>query len=134
MVKASQDPPVTADANHRWRPGLMTMRDVKGYAAPEREPTHISYRGLDVFGMGPPSSGGSTVGEALNILEGVPNWGLLTRAQKYHWYLEASRFAFADRGRWLADPDVVGVPLAGLQSQAFADQRRALIDPNRAQP
>jgi gamma-glutamyltranspeptidase / glutathione hydrolase len=134
LVGAVQSPELTADADHTWRPGLMTLQDLQDYTAPTRLPTLISYRGYDVFGMGPPSSGGSTVGEALNILEGVPNWGLLTRAQKYHWYLEASRFAFADRGRWLADPDVVGVPLAGLQSQAFADQRRALIDPNRAQP
>jgi gamma-glutamyltranspeptidase/glutathione hydrolase len=84
--------------------------------------------------MGPPSSGGSTVGEALNILEGVPGWASLSRAQKYHWFLEASRVAFADRGRWLADPDYVDVPLNGLLSQSYADQRRALIDPARALP
>ena len=47
--------------------------------------------------MGPPSSGGSTVGEALNILEGVPGYDALSDAEKYHWFLEASRFAFADR-------------------------------------
>ena len=70
MVEAVQDPPTAASANHTWRPGLMTMRDVRRYAAIEREPTHVGYRGLDVWGMGPPSSGGSTVGEALNILEG----------------------------------------------------------------
>ena len=72
MVEAVQNPPIAAGANHSWRPGLMTMRDVRRYAAIEREPTHIGYRGLDVWGMGPPSSGGSTVGEALNILEGLP--------------------------------------------------------------
>ena len=70
MVEAAQNPPIAADANHTWRPGLMTMRDLHRYAAIEREPTHVGYRGLDVWGMGPPSSGGSTVGEALNILEG----------------------------------------------------------------
>ena len=70
MVEAVQDPPTAADANHVWRPGVMTMPDVKAYAAPEREPARVGYRGLDVYGMGPPSSGGSTVGEALNILEG----------------------------------------------------------------
>ena len=48
----------------------MTMRDVKAYTAPEREPTRVGYRGLDVYSMGPPSSGGSTDGEALNILDG----------------------------------------------------------------
>ena len=47
----------------------MTMRDLHDYVAPERAPTHVTYHGADVYGMGPPSSGGSTVGEALNILE-----------------------------------------------------------------
>ena len=61
---------VSPMANHVWRPGVMTMRDMHRYAAPERAPTHVNYRGLDVYSMGPPSSGGSTVGEALNILEG----------------------------------------------------------------
>ena len=48
----------------------MTLDDLEDYTAPERKPTKVRYRGLDVYGMGPPSSGGSTVGEALNILEG----------------------------------------------------------------
>src|SRR5215218_6566627 len=97
MVETVQDPPLTANANHVWRPGLMTMQDVKRYTAPTREPTHIGYRQFEVLGMGPPSSGGSTVGEALNILEGfdVPS---LAREAALHYFLEASRFSFADRG------------------------------------
>ena len=134
LVEAVQRPPLTADADHTWRPGLLTLQDLEDYTAPRRDPTRVSYRGLDVYGMAPPSSGGSTVGEALNILEGVPNWRELSRTQKYHWFLEASRFAFADRGRWLADPAFFDVPLGGLLSQSFADERRALIDPDRAQP
>jgi gamma-glutamyltranspeptidase/glutathione hydrolase len=134
LVDAMQRPPLTEDADHTWRPGLMTMRDLRAYTAPEREPTHVRYRGLDVFGMGPPSSGGSTVGEALNILEEAPNWSTLTATQKYHWFLEASRFAFADRGKWLGDPDFVDVPLAGLLSQSYAAERAALISPTQAQP
>jgi gamma-glutamyltranspeptidase / glutathione hydrolase len=134
LVDAVQRPPLTPDADHTWRPGLMTMRDLRAYTAPEREPTHVRYRDLDVFGMGPPSSGGSTVGEALNILEEAPDWAALSPTQKYHWFLEASRFAFADRGKWLADPDYVDVPLAGLLSQSYAAERAALIDPARAQP
>src|ERR687897_3815536 len=95
MVAVVQDPPLAPGANHVWRPGLMTMRDVKGYVAPEREPTRVGYRGLDVFSMGPPSSGGSTVGEALNILEA---WDLSgDRVEALHRYLEASAVAFADR-------------------------------------
>jgi gamma-glutamyltranspeptidase/glutathione hydrolase len=94
----------------------------------------VRYRGLDVFGMAPSSSGGSTVGEALNILEAAPDWDTLSTTQKYHWFLEASRFAFADRGRWLGDPAYVDVPLSGLLSQSFANERAALIDPAKAQP
>jgi len=131
MVEAVQDPPVAPDANHVWRPGVMTMRDVKGYLAPERAPTHVRYRELDVYGMGPPSSGGSTVGEALNILEGY-TLTPANRTQALHLFLEASRFSFADRNAYLADPDYFDVPLAGLLSDGFAAERRALINPARA--
>jgi gamma-glutamyltranspeptidase / glutathione hydrolase len=133
MVEAVQHPPVAPDANHVWRSGLMTMRDVRNYAAPERPPTRVGYRGLDVYSMGPPSSGGSTVGESLNILEGF-DLGGLTRTPALHLFLEASRFSFADRNAYLADPDFFDVPLAGLLSDGFAAQRRALIDPLHATP
>ncbi|HJV04123.1 MAG TPA: gamma-glutamyltransferase, partial [Actinomycetota bacterium] len=113
MVEAVCEPPLDDDANHVWRPGVMTMRDVQGYRAPEREPTVVSYRGLDVYGMGPPSSGGSTVGEALNILEGW-DLGALPREQALHYFLEASKLSFADRNAYLGDSDFVDVPLQGL--------------------
>ena len=74
--------------------------------------------------MGPPSSGGSTVGEALNILE--LDLAGLDREQA-HLYLEASALAFADRNEYLGDPGFVSVPLAGLLSDSFAAERRALI-------
>ena len=131
MVEAAQNPPTGADANHNWRPGLMTMRDVRRYAAIERDPTRVNYRGLDVWGMGPPSSGGSTVGEALNILEGY-ELGQLDRVQALHLFLESSRFSFADRGAYLADPEFFTVPLATLLSDEYAAKRRALINPARA--
>jgi gamma-glutamyltranspeptidase/glutathione hydrolase len=131
MVEAVQHPPVAADANHTWRPGMMTMRDLKAYVAPEREPTRVAYRGLDVYSMGPPSSGGSTVGEALNILEGF-DLDPADRTQALHLYLEASRFSFADRNAYLADADFFDVPLTGLLSDGFAAERRALIDPRHA--
>jgi gamma-glutamyltranspeptidase / glutathione hydrolase len=131
MVNAAENPPTAPDANHRWRPGLMTMQDVRDYAAQERTPTHIGYRGLDVYGMGPPSSGGSTTGEALNILEGYKQLGT-DRTRAFHLFLESSRFSFADRNAYLADPDFFDVPLAGLLSESFAAERRALIDPHQA--
>jgi gamma-glutamyltranspeptidase/glutathione hydrolase len=126
IVQASTHPAIAATANHVWRPGVMTAADLAAYRAPQRAPTRVSYRGLDVFGMGPPSSGGSTVGEALNILEGY-DLGALPREQALHLFLEASRYAFADRGAYLADPDFVRVPLQGLLSKQFAASRRALI-------
>ena len=131
MVESVRHPPVAPEANHVWRAGLMTMRDVKDYTAPEREPTRVGYGGLDVYSMGPPSSGGSTDGEALNILEGF-DLDASDRAQALHFFLEASRFSFADRNAYLADPDYFDVPLRGLLSEGFAAERRALIDPDHA--
>ena len=126
LVEAVQHPSVSPMANHVWRPGVMTMRDMHTYAAPERAPTHVNYRGLDVYSMGPPSSGGSTVGEALNILEGY-DLSSMTRAAALHFYLEASRYSFADRNAYLADPAYFDVPLNGLLSEEYAATRRALI-------
>ena len=111
----------------------MTTRDLARYEAIRREPTKIGYRGLDVYGMGPPSSGGSTVGEALNILEGFPPPGA-TRDQALHRYLEASKLAYADRNEYLADPAYDDVPLRGLLSDAFARDRRALIKDDSVLP
>ena len=126
MVDAATDPPIAPDANHVWRPGVMTEDDVRSYRAVKRAPTRVGYRGLDVYGMGPPSSGGSTMGEALNILEGF-DLSPAERTRALHLFLEASRFSFADRNAWLADPDFYNVPLRGLLSDRYAAKRRALI-------
>jgi gamma-glutamyltranspeptidase/glutathione hydrolase len=134
IVRAVRNPPVAPTADHVWRPGLMTERDLRAYEALRRDPTRIGYRGLDVWGMGPPSSGGSTVGEILNILEGYADLTSTDRTRALHLFLEASRFSFADRNAYLADPDFFEVPLAGLLSDGFAGERRALIDPAKAAP
>jgi gamma-glutamyltranspeptidase / glutathione hydrolase len=132
IVDAVQHPPVAPDANRNVRPGLMTTADLADYRAEDRAPTVISYRGVQVYGMGPPSSGGSTVGEALNILEGYP-MATLPRDDALHYYLEASRYAYADRGAYLGDPDYVYVPLKGLLSDDFAAKRRSLIKKQAAE-
>jgi len=124
IVDAVQHPPLAPGANHTVRPGVMTSDDLAGYEAKWRAPTQVGYRGMDVYGMGPPSSGGSTVGEALNILEG---YGPTDATTTLHHYLEASKLAFADRNAYLGDPDYVDVPLGCLLSDPFAAQRRALI-------
>jgi gamma-glutamyltranspeptidase/glutathione hydrolase len=126
IVSTVQRPPVSPSANHVWRSGLMAAGDLTSYRAPERPPTRVTYRGLEVFGMGPPSSGGTTVGEALNILEGYP-LSRMTREAALHYFLEASRYSFADRNAYVADPDYFDVPLRGLLSKRFAAERRSLI-------
>ena len=133
VVQAVDHPPVAPDANPGFtiRPGLMTTRDLARYEAPRRAPTHVTYRGFDVYGMGPPSSGGSTVGESLNILEGF-DMATPDRALALHRYLEATRLAYADRNRYVGDPDYVHVPLRGLLSKRFAAERRCLIGPTAA--
>ena len=127
-----KNPPVVDGSTRNARPGLMRMKDLAGYRSLERAPAVTSYRGLQVYGMGPPSSCGSTVGEALNILEGYP-MAALPRDDALHCYLEASRFSFADRGAYLGDPDYVYVPLKGLLSDGFAQERRSLITEDAAQ-
>jgi gamma-glutamyltranspeptidase / glutathione hydrolase len=134
VVDTVRNPPLAPDANLGFevRPGVMTTDDVRNYTAPSRDPTHVTYRGLDVYGMAPPSSGGSTVGESLNILEGF-DMSTADRALALHRYLEATRLAFADRNRWVGDPGYFDVPLDGLLSKDFAAERRCLIGAKAAQ-
>ncbi|SNT38330.1 gamma-glutamyltranspeptidase / glutathione hydrolase [Streptosporangium subroseum] len=124
VVATVKAPPVTPGSTRKIRPGLMETSDLKAYRALERLPTKMTYKGMDVYGMAPPSSGGSTVGEALNILEALPRIGL-------HEYLEASRLSFADRGKYVGD--IPGVPLKELLSDGFAKERACLIG-DRAMP
>jgi len=133
IVQTIRNPPVGPAANHVFRPGVMDQRDLRSYSAPQRPPVRSTYRGLDVLGMGPPSSGGSTVAQALNILEGY-DLSAMTRADALHLELEAARLAFADRGAYVADPDFFDVPLAGLVSKGFAATRRTLIGATAATP
>lgn len=124
-------PPVDPHATRNVRPGVMRASDIAGYQAVGQAPTHVNYRGLDVYGMAPPSSGGSTVGEALNIMKQFP----LTAGdpvQALHTYLEASRLAYADRNVYVGDPAYVHVPLNTLLSDGFARSRACLIKPDEA--
>src|SRR3954449_8113608 len=128
IVNAVRRPPERTGAARVVRPGVMTLSDLARYRTHDRVPTSVGYRGLTVTGMGPPSSGGSTVGEALNILERFP-LGSLPRDQATFDYLEASRLAFADRGAWVGDQAFFNVPLRGLLSDSFAAERAPLIGP-----
>jgi gamma-glutamyltranspeptidase / glutathione hydrolase len=130
ISQAVQHPPVAPDSDrpHPIHAGKMTPRDLERYNAIRRDPTKIGYRGLDIYGMAPPSSGGSTIGEALNIMEGFPRTE--PRTDKLHQYLQASKLAYADRGQYVGDPAYVkpSVPLRGLLSDGFAAERRPLVD------
>ncbi|MFI1971288.1 gamma-glutamyltransferase [Streptomyces cinnamoneus] len=126
IVRTVRKPPVAPGAHRVVRPGDLTEKDLRAYATKRQEPTRTSYRGLDVYGMAPSSSGGTTVAEALNILEN----GDLSRLDEktyLHRYIEASRIAFADRNRWVGDPAFEKVPVKGLLSQRFADSRACLV-------
>ncbi|MGH3156492.1 MAG: gamma-glutamyltransferase family protein [Streptosporangiaceae bacterium] len=106
--------------------GIMKMSDLRSYQAYVRAPTHVKYRGLDVYSMAPPSSSGTTVGEALNILNGY-NLKAEPRTEALFHYLEASRLSYADRDAYVGDPRYVGVPVKSLLSLKFAATRRCLI-------
>ncbi|MGW7367776.1 gamma-glutamyltransferase [Streptomyces sp. NPDC054841] len=126
IVDTVRKPGVREGATRIVRPGDLTLRDLAAYETQRRRPTKVSYRGLDVYGMGPASSGGTSVGEALNILERTDLSGL-SQAKYLHRFVEASRIAFADRGRWVGDPAFEDVPVRELLSQRFADSRECLI-------
>ena len=126
IVQADDHPVTTRGQTVVQLPGIMTTDDLRAYQARVQAPTHVQYRGLDVYSMAPPSSSGSTVGEALNILSGY-NLSAEPRATALFHYLEASRLSYADRNAYVGDPRYVSVPLQGLLSPAFAATRRCLI-------
>ncbi|QES47427.1 gamma-glutamyltransferase [Streptomyces venezuelae] len=131
IVNTVRTPPVDPAATRIVRPGDLTAADLRAYGTKRQAPTHVRYRGLDVYSMAPSSSGGTTVGEALNILEGTDLAGL-SESQYLHRFIEASRISFADRGRWVGDPAFEDVPTRELLSQRYADTRGCLIRPDRA--
>src|SRR5262249_36850236 len=94
------------------------------------EPTHVTYHGLDVYGMPTPSSGGTTAGESLNILANF-DLGAMSRTPALHHYLEASALAFADRHRYIG-ADTPPPLLEELLNTGFAKERACLIDPAHA--
>jgi len=110
--------------------GLLTREDFAGYELREREPLRSAYRGYEVIGMPPPSSGGVHVAQILNILEHY-DYAALSPADRAHLFLEAEKLAFADRAHWLGDADFVKVP-QGLIDKAYAAELAGKIDLRRA--
>ena len=111
-------------------PARMTLADLSSYRAKERPPVCGTYRAWRMCSMGPPSSGGVSVLQILGELEGFsPKQLQPNTLSEIHLFSEASRLAFADRAKWLADPDVVHVPVSGLLDRNYLAARAKLIDP-----
>lgn len=116
--------------------GRMTLADLAAYDIAIREPVQGDYRGVTIKSMSPPSSGGLTVIQMLEMLEQFP---IGDAAQGYgfgstrtmHVMTEAMRLAFADRAVWMGDEDFVPVPKRGLISSCYTDARRQLINPEQ---
>jgi gamma-glutamyltranspeptidase/glutathione hydrolase len=122
-------------AASRAHGGLLSPADLAGYAAIEREPLRCRYRGYNITAVPPPSSGGTTICEILNIIEGYDLAGLgFDAAASLHVMVEAMRHAFLDRNSRLGDPAFVANPLAHLLDKAYAARLRAAIEPDRATP
>ncbi|RPE38842.1 gamma-glutamyltransferase 1 [Streptomyces sp. Ag109_O5-1] len=126
ILTTVDNPPADPSSGWKARAGKLSAKDLAAYRAKLQAPTETSYRGLKVYSIAPSSSGGTTVGEALNILENT-DLSKASEVQYLHHYIEASRISFADRGRWVGDPAFEDVPTKGLLSQRYADERAALI-------
>ncbi|MCW3838372.1 gamma-glutamyltransferase [Sphingomonas canadensis] len=116
-----------------FNPGHMTLGDLESYRAKERPAVCGSYRRFTVCGMGPPSSGATTVLQMLGMLERF-DMKKLGKDSPQAWLLigEAMRLAYADREKYLGDGDFVPVPVAGLLDPDYLKRRSRLIAPGRA--
>ncbi len=116
--------------------GLVTAADLAAYSVRDRAPLTGSYRGYQIVTAPPPSSGGITLLETLNILSGydLPKAGADRSAGQVHLVIEALRRAYMDRNEYLGDPDFVAMPLDRLASASYAAAWRASIDPVKPSP
>lgn len=113
-------------------PGGLSKADLADYVVVERDAVCLPHKGMEICGMGPPSSGATTVGQIIGLIDAAGGAG--DGAQGVHLFAEASRLAYADRAAYLADPDWVKVPVAGLLDAGYLASRAALIDPAVATP
>jgi gamma-glutamyltranspeptidase/glutathione hydrolase len=114
--------------------GLITRQDLARYRAKWRDPIEIFYRGYTIYTMPPPSGGGVTLAEILNVMEGYAPLPPFGSPQLMHLQTEALRRAYADRNAFLGDPDFVSMPTGRLLAKWYASTLRAGIDPQRATP
>lgn len=109
-------------------PGKMTAKDLSRYDAPSRKPVTGQYKGYTIYGAPPPSSGGVTLTQILNILEAGPAKGGVQGANQTHYFVQAVQLAYADRNRYLGDPDFIPLPLAGLLDKTYTQKRANSLD------
>jgi len=116
-------------------PGVLGATDLAIYRVIERDPVCVAYRESEVCGMGPPSSGALTVGQILGMLDRY-DLAAMGPESADAWRLigDASRLAFADRGRYMADSDFVPMPTKGLTADSYLDQRASLLAGDDALP
>ena len=113
--------------------GVLAVSDLDQYETREREPIECDYRGYHIVSAPPPSAGGVTLCETLNVLEGYPLKELgFGSAQAAHYEIEAMRHAYFDRNQYLGDPDFVRNPVEQLLDKTYAQRLRAAIDPVKA--
>ncbi|TDP00467.1 gamma-glutamyltransferase [Marinomonas balearica] len=114
-------------------PGVLSQIDFDSYQIKERSPVCVAYQQYDVCGMGPPSSGALTIGQILGLTSAFPlnEWGP-DAAESWQVLGDASRLAFADRGRYMADEDYVPMPTAGLLDTNYLASRANQITPKTA--
>ncbi|RHZ96228.1 gamma-glutamyltransferase [Cereibacter sphaeroides] len=116
-------------------PGVLALEDLASYRVVERPPVCADYRGAEICGMGPPSSGALTVGLILGALEPYDLAALgPENAESWRLIGDATRLAFADRGRYMADSDFVPVPVEGLLDPAYLAARAELLRGDDALP
>src|SRR6201995_3072172 len=142
IVQADDHPVTTPGQTVVQLPGIMTTSDLRNYQARVQAPTHVNYRGLDIYSMAPPSSSGTTVGEALNILSHY-NLSSESRVTALFHYLEASRLSYADRNAYVGDPRFENVPTqerlnpkcaVTRQCRISASERTAPVAPGNPTP
>ena len=113
--------------------GCLTLEDFANYDVHVTEPVHGTYRGYDVYSSNLPSSGGTIIVEMLNILEHFDVSALDPEGPAYfHLLSEVMKLCYADRARYMGDPEYVDVPVTGLVSKAYANVQAARIDLDRA--
>jgi len=121
---------IVATADHAWvNPSDMTLFDIAGYQAKERPPICGFYRQYKLCGMGPPSSGGVAVLELLGLLQPFDLKHQVNTPEAWNLFAQASRLAYADRDRYVGDPDFVRVPVAGMIDRTYLAARAKLINP-----